>query len=225
MRTILLSQTYRQTSRPADSRQARQADPDNKLLWRMPLRRLESEAIRDSLLAVGGQLDSSLGGPPVPQQALPDGRIKIPLEKLKRPFDHRRRSVYLVTRRGYSLTLLDVFDQPAILTTCSQRQISAVPLQSLAMINGPFVYEQATALAERAVTTTGEDVGRLIETLYRRALCREPDPRERTLCRQVLTADVESFLKAGHDRTVARRQAAIELAHTLLNTSEFLYRE
>jgi len=225
LRTILLSHTYRQTSRPTDSRQAKLADPDNRLLWRMSLRRLESESIRDSLLAVAGQLDSSLGGPPVPQQALPDGRIRIPLEKLKQPFDHRRRSVYLVTRRGYSLTLLDVFDQPAILTTCSQRQTSAVPLQSLAMINGPFVYEQSTVLAEQAVTTAGQDVDRLIETLYQRALCREPVPRERMLCRQALAADTESFHKAGHDRTAARRQAVIELAHTLLNTSEFLYRE
>ena len=133
--------------------------------------------------------------------------------------------MYLVTRRGYSLTLLDVFDQPAILTTCSQRQTSAVPLQSLAMINGPFVYEQSTVLAEQAVTTAGQDVDRLIETLYQRALCREPVPRERMLCRQALAADTESFHKAGHDRTAARRQAVIELAHTLLNTSEFLYRE
>ena len=225
LRTILLSHTYRQTSRPADSRRATRIDPDNKLFWRMPLRRLESEAIRDSLLTVGGQLDLSLGGPPVPQQALPDGRIKIPLDKLKRPFDHRRRSVYLVTRRGYSLTLLDVFDQPAILTTCSQRQTSAVPLQSLTMINGPFVYEQATILADRVLAKAGEDVDRLIETLYLRVLSREPGSHERMLCRQTLLADVESYLKNGNDRTTARRQAAIELSHTLLNTSEFLYRE
>ena len=231
LRLLLVSRVYRQSSRPVDSNRARQVDPGNRLLWKMPLRRLESEAVRDSLLAVSSRLDRSLGGPPVPQSAHSDGRITINAEALKRPFDRWRRSVYLVTRRGYAVTVLDVFDQPSILTTCSRREASAVPLQSLTMINGPFADERARGLAEAVLSgaRAGADdrfqSDRVIQAVYRRALCRRADIEELRLCRAALQAQRKSFLAAGRDEMQSMRQAVVELCHTILNTSEFLYRE
>jgi len=226
LRVILNSHTYRQASRATRDRatRGRDVDPSNRLLWRMPLRRLESESIRDCLLAVSGRLDSSIGGPPVPQQAHADGRITIHTDQLKRPFDRRRRSVYLLARRGYSLTLLDVFDQPSIQTTCSRRQSSAVPLQSLTMLNGRFVDDQAEALAER-IGLTGGDVEPSVRRLYRVVLCRLPDAAELQLCRETFEVQAAVLRGQGQKPAAARRQALKELCHTLLNTSEFLYRE
>ncbi|MFP6770588.1 MAG: DUF1553 domain-containing protein, partial [Planctomycetaceae bacterium] len=229
LRLLLVSRVYRQSSRANKSTRAMRVDPGNRLLWKMPLRRLESEAVRDSLLAVAGQLDRSIGGPPVPQSAQSDGRITINSGALKRPFDRWRRSVYLVTRRGYAITVLDVFDQPSILTTCSHREASAVPLQSLTMINGPFADQRARALAESILAEAGDDHRlrdeRIIQSVYRRVLCRRADPEEVRLCRAALQAQRSSFLAAGRNAVQARRQAVVELSHTVLNTSEFLYRE
>ena len=229
LRLLLVSRVYRQSSRPVESIRAARVDPGNRLLWKMPLRRLESEAVRDSLLAVSGRLDRSIGGPAVPQSAHSDGRITINTKALKRPFDRWRRSVYLVTRRGYAVTVLDVFDQPSILTTCSRREASAVPLQSLTMINGPFADDRARGLAELVLAAAGDDrqfrADRLIQAMYRRVLCRRADAEELRLCRVALLAQRSSFLAAGRDEGQARRQAVVELCHTLLNTSEFLYRE
>ena len=233
LKLILVSQTYRQTSRPAPSPRlavADRVDPDNRLLWRMPMRRLESEAIRDSLLAVADQLDRSLGGPPVPQAAHSDGSITINTSSLKRPHDRWRRTVYMVTRRGYSITLLQVFDQPSILTTCSNRESSAVPLQSLTMINGPFVNGIASRITTQVLESSdgpieGKQWEAIIRELYRRTLCRDPDAEEIRLCRAAWIDNRASLVAEGKTRIEADRLAVVEVCHTLLNTSEFLYRE
>ena len=124
-------------------------DPANDLLWRMRLRRLESEVVRDSILAVSGSLDLAMGGPPVMINAQPDGMVTVALDKLARPADAFRRSVYLVSRRAYNLSLLTVFDQPLVATNCTRRDASAVPLQSLVMLNDVFLAEQAERFAAR----------------------------------------------------------------------------
>tara|TARA_B100000470_G_scaffold217176_1_gene201202 strand:+ start:79 stop:669 length:591 start_codon:yes stop_codon:yes gene_type:complete len=196
----------------------------------MPVRRLESEAIRDSLLAVADQLDRSLGGPPVPQAAHSDGSITINTGGLKRPHDRWRRSVYLVTRRGYSITLLQVFDQPSILTTCSHRESSAVPLQSLTMINGPFVNGIASRITSQVLESSdgpvdGKRWEAIIRAIYRRTLCRDPDAEEIRLCRGAWVDNRASLVAEGKSRVEANRLAVVEVCHTLLNTSEFLYRE
>jgi len=233
LKLVLVSRTYRQTSRPAPTPRlavARRVDPDNRLLWHMPVRRLESEAIRDSLLAVADQLDRSLGGPPVPQIAHSDGSITINTGGLKRPHDRWRRSVYMVTRRGYSITLLQVFDQPSILTTCSHRETSAVPLQSLTMINGPFVNGVASRITSQVLETIdgpveGNRFEQVVRAIYRRTLCRDPDAEEIRLCRAAWVDNRASLVATGKPRVEASRLAVVELCHTLLNTSEFLYRE
>ena len=233
LRLMLVSAAYRQTSRPARGPRwatAVRIDPGNRLLWRMPVRRLESEAIRDSLLAVADRLDRSIGGPPVPQAAHSDGSITINTSALKRPLDRWRRSVYMVTRRGYSITLLQVFDQPSILTTCSNRESSAVPLQSLTMINGPFVNGIAERMAGQVIESIGGSADAahfepILRAIYHRTLCREPDDQEIRLCHAAWDDNRAAFVAGGTTGPQARRQAVIELCHTVLNTSEFLYRE
>ncbi|HJT77801.1 MAG TPA: PSD1 and planctomycete cytochrome C domain-containing protein, partial [Gemmataceae bacterium] len=144
-RLIVTSTVYRQSStagaRPAGAPDPEAVDPGDQLLWRQRLRRLESEVIRDSVLAVSGTLDTSMGGPPVPITPLPDGLVVVPAQGLPTPTARWRRSLYLFSRRNYNLTLLNVFDQPVMATNCTRRITSAVPLQSLTLLNDAVMLE------------------------------------------------------------------------------------
>jgi hypothetical protein len=138
------------------------------LLWRMRLRRLESEVVRDSVLAVSGRLNDAMGGEPVMIDARPDGMVVVAGDKLRAPTEQFRRSVYLVTRRAYNLSLLTIFDQPLVATNCLARDRSAVPLQSLVMLNDAFVAEQADVFAAR-VEQSSAKLHERIETAFRLA--------------------------------------------------------
>src|SRR5262249_25641310 len=112
-RLILSSNAYRQSSRTETRGVANPGalkesfvdpttvDPDNLLLWRMPLRRLESEIIRDAVLATSGKLDRQIGGPAIPIKPLPDGMVVVETQNLPAGATPFRRSLYLVSRRNY----------------------------------------------------------------------------------------------------------------------------
>ncbi len=124
-RLIMNSRTYRQSSRITDQR--RQLDPQNRLLSQMPLRRLDAEALRDSLLFVSGKLDDSPGGLPDAVSVNRDGLVSV------NPTDGGgwRRSVYLQYRRTEIPTMMDTFDYPQMGPNCVARNVSTVSPQSL----------------------------------------------------------------------------------------------
>ena len=138
-RLILNSAAFRQSSDTGNSTPA-----DDRLLGRFPTFRLDAETIRDAMLSVGGELDTSMGGPYVAGDAGADGAIVIPE---LRPGGHRR-SVYLQQRRTQVVSLLQVFDSPTIVYNSLRRPRTAMPLQSLALLNSDFV----RARAERSQT-------------------------------------------------------------------------
>lgn len=133
---IMISATYRQTSRQTDK--GRAIDPDNRLLWRMNLVRLESETIRDCMLAASGKLKLTMGGPAVLLKPQPNGLQEISDDPAIGAGKYRR-SLYLEARRGYPLTFLEVFDSPLMQTSCNRRQTSVTPLQSLTLMNGDLL--------------------------------------------------------------------------------------
>jgi hypothetical protein len=199
-------------------------DPDNVLLWRMPLRRLESEIVRDNILAVSGTLDRTPGGPPVPLKSNPDGSVEIDSAKLPTPTSLFRRSLYLFSRRNYQLTEMNVFDQPVVAHNCTRRTSTAVVLQSLAMLNGPFIFTQAERFADRVKQTAGPDAERRIETAFRLSLCRPPNPEEVSASREFLARQAtryEAQKKLTPDQ--AADASLTNLCQMLLNTNEFLY--
>jgi hypothetical protein len=221
IRQLMVSAAYRQSSAVVGNSAARKVDPANRLLWRIPLRRLEAEAIRDSILAVSGHLDSTMGGPPIPLYTRTDGKVVI-ADKAP-PSARNRRSVYLLGRRAYNLSLLTVFDQPLVAINCPERTNSAVPLQSLTMKNDAFVAEHARHFARRvARTAAGESAARLA---FRLALVRPPSPAELAICTRLLARTALAYRQAGRHPAEAEHLALVELCHTLLNTSEFLYVE
>ena len=220
---IMLSAVYQQSSQRADnpgSKRATTEDPDNRLLWRKPLRRLEAEALRDSILAVSGRLDPSLEGPPVMLTSRPDG-LQVADEK-----GAHRRSVYLLARRTWPLTLMETFDFPNIDTSCIRRAPSATPLQSLTLMNSEFVLDSASATAHRAmelVTGPPGDVGALTRTTYWLVLGREPTREEVALAREHLGQQQRLYRRANASAEEAYANSVESLAHMLISSNEFLY--
>ncbi|MFO0903867.1 MAG: PSD1 and planctomycete cytochrome C domain-containing protein [Pirellulales bacterium] len=139
-RTIMLSAAYRRSSSVRDREAEAQADPENRLLWRRPAQRLESQAVRDSILALAGTLDVTAGGPPIPaaQQA-----------------DSRRRSLYFFHSNNDRNLFLTTFDE-ALVKECYRREQSIVPQQALALTNSRLVLDAAPQIAAQLNAATLE---------------------------------------------------------------------
>ncbi len=224
IRLITTSITYQQSSSPTASgslARSQQLDPTNELLWHQRLRRLESEMVRDALLATSGQLDLTRGGPPVLTAIRPDGSIGLDEQKLARPSDAFRRSLYLLQRRTYHLSLLTTFDQPLLNGNCLRRAAPATVGQSLTLLNDPFVSQRAEHLAQ-TLCTTHPDTANRIKVAFQTTLGRWPSTEETRWSHAATEREGVRRLLTGASIATAREQAIAQLCHTLLNTSEFL---
>jgi hypothetical protein len=225
-RLIVTSTAYRQSSAPppvAAGRPDPEAiDPGDQFLWRMRLRRLESEAVRDAVLAVSGRLDRSVGGPPVPIEPKPDGLVVVSENGLPTPTSASRRSLYLFARRNYNLTLLSVFDQPVMATNCTRRIPSAVPLQSLTLLNDAIMLEQADRFAAR-VAVAADAPEKRIEAAFRLAFARPPTPQETAASVSFLDKLRQRFAGEKLPPAQAELKALARLCHMLMCANEFLY--
>ena len=173
-RLILTSTAWRQRSRVRP--EAAAVDPENRLLWRMPLERMDAEIIRDSMLAATHQLNTKMYGPAVGVKQQPDGQVVAGDTS-----DSRRRSIYLLHRRSTPLTILETFDAPRMTTNCIQRQTSNVVSQALLMLNSQFSEGQAIQLAEQVTRYSNKSRPKQIEALYRVVLGRDPTESERDI--------------------------------------------
>jgi hypothetical protein len=214
---IVTSSVYRQTSSITNQPDAQARDAGNQFLWHQRLRRLESEVIRDAILTASGALDRRQGGPPVPIEPHEDGLVVVQTKGLP-PTAAYRRSLYLFARRNYNMTLLGVFDQPVMATNCTRRIQSAVPLQSLTLLNDAFMLEQAECFAAR-VADLAPSREKQVETAFRIAFARKPTKEESTAALDLL-AKVQARY-AGQPQP--ERKALTTLCHMLLCTNEFLY--
>jgi hypothetical protein len=212
---IVLSATYRQSSEfRAD---AAAIDGENKLLWRYPRRRLEAESIRDSMLAVSGLLDRTMGGPGVFPSVpagteIQEGRH---WRKSRGDADEYRASVYIFARRLVRYPMLESFDAPLAFESCGRRQETVTADQALELMNGQATAKFAQALARRVGNDPGQSQDSLAERAYRLTLGRAPTATELERSRAFLTAQTK--LAGG-------TQGALEdLCLNLLSSSEFLY--
>ena len=174
-RLILTSQTWQQGS--GDNPRFAQIDPFNRLLWRQNLRRLEFEPVRDTLLAIGGKLDTNLYGKPVPL-AMAKGRnfrAALVLEPSGRPVNigyTTRRTVYGYIDRSDLPEVFNHFDFANPEMETGLRHRTTVPQQALYLMNSPLVVEQARNIIERpdvkSCATAGDKIKRLYEIIYQR---------------------------------------------------------
>jgi hypothetical protein len=212
-RLIMTSNTYRMSKRSNPEYLA--ADPENRLLWRVPYTRLEVEAIRDSMLAVSGTLNPTMYGPGmypfVPRQALEGSSDP---DKIWQPFDEKeasRRTIYAHIKRSMIVPMLDVLDFCDTARSSSKRVNTSVAPQALTLFNGDFVNRQARHLAARLVKEAGSEASRQIELAYRLAFARPPSPNE--------TASMVRFLASEG----GGQRALEQLCRVLLNMNEFVY--
>lgn len=209
-RLMMNSTAYRQSSRDDPERHARAhaVDPDNRLIWRQRLRRLEAEPLRDALLSVAGTLNPATGGPPVPMVAQPDGEVITPAGP-----EGLRRSIYLQVRRSEPLTILQAFDQPVMETNCTRRSVSTVSSQALNLLNSEFLIRQAQALAARVLREAPDDPAGYAVRL---AFGRGPTEREKGLFRDYLAEQAER-------RHRSKADALADICQMLLSSNEFAY--
>ncbi|MCH2201422.1 MAG: PSD1 and planctomycete cytochrome C domain-containing protein [Fuerstiella sp.] len=217
IRLMVLSTTYQQSSHGQSST----FDPKNRLLWRMNLRQLDSEQLRDAILTVSGRLDRQLGGPPIPLDPRPDGMVVLKTSALPADTTPWRRSVYILSRRNYHLTFMRVFDQPIVARNCAVRKPSAVVTQALALLHDEFMLEQSETLAQRVINeATSDSADDRVSTAWRIVLGRRPNEEEAAWCRELLERHIKRYKKL---KQQPERWAIVQLCHMLINTSEFLY--
>jgi hypothetical protein len=196
-REILLSAAYQMSSRHDPL--AAQIDPDNYLLWRMSRRRLEVEPWRDSMLAVAGTLDRTVGGPSF-DLAAPDGR---------------RRTLYGAVSRHNLEPLLRLFDFPDPNLTSDRRAVTSVPLQQLFVLNSDFMVRQARAFATRVNAEAPGDEAARIHRAFRLAFGRPPGAREVEMALH--------YLGTARSPGNASLSAWEKYAQVLLSTNEFAF--
>jgi len=178
---MLLSNTYQQSTGHPEWKQYAKVDPDNRLLWRMNWLRLDSEVLRDSILAASGRLEKTAGGPGVffnISQDVADG-----FEFFKWfPSDEKeqlRRTIYAFQRRSVMMPLMEVFDGANMSESCSRRQITTVAPQAFTLLNGELTNTEAKHFAARVMELAGPDRERQIDKAFHFALGRSPSIREK----------------------------------------------
>jgi hypothetical protein len=205
-RLIMTSATYRQSALAVGTEAARREDPADRWLWRMAIRRLDAEAIRDTMLAASDELDLCLGGPSV-DAALP------------------RRTVYTKVVRYAPEPLLQAFDAPDAFVSIAQRDTTTTATQALSLLNGAWSLGRAEAVAARVLEEHGRafDEPALIERAYRLVLGRAPDRFERAAALRFVRAQPARIAAAGPDGRTDARQAFVDFCHVLLNSNELVY--
>lgn len=215
-RLLLNSSTYQQSSSPSADLAAR--DPENKLLGRANIRRLDAEEVRDAMLSVSGQLDSTVGGTllKVKNRGYLFDHTSIDLTD----YSSRRRSLYLPVIRNNVFDLFQLLDFPDPAVPNSNRATTTVAPQALMMLNSDFVMQAASDLAARLLAEPGDEHQRL-NRMYEFAYGREPSKRELDVDVQFLTrADLSS---SETDLTKRRLLAWSTLCHVVLAANEFVY--
>jgi len=196
VRELVLSRAFAMTSEATPASFLK--DPDNRLLWRFDRRRMEAEALRDSMLRVAGILDEAVGGPMFPTNL---GSVH------KYTFDNQRRSIYQPIFRNNIHSMFAVFDVADPNLVVGSRSTSTLPTQSLFLMNSPRVMAWAEAAAKRLLALPEAE---RLDTFYRLAFARDPRASERQLA--------DAFLGATPDQ-----KAWAQYVQTLFASNEFRY--
>ncbi len=246
-RLIVTSSTYRQSSDPRP--ELEEIDPYNELVARQSRHRVEAEIVRDLALAVGDVLNRKIGGPSV-VLAQPSGQEDLafvhgdPLEPTDGP-DALRRGIYIWYQRTNPYPMLKLFNAPSTYLSCTRRQRSSPPTQSLTRLNHPVFFGCALGLGERmyreaaAEIRTDQGIVNQLTNLYRICLTRSPTAPELATLNDIYRTNiaffdehpqdarqlVEGLTMTDHDANAAELATWVTLARTVLNLEEFIVRE
>jgi hypothetical protein len=230
-RLVVTSETYKQGSSaergtrntelsiPSSALRAPSSvDPENKLLWHFPYRRLDVEAIRDSMLAVSGNLNGQMYGPavflPIPEAAIEAHTDKQAAWQASKEPDIDRRTVYAYVKRTLLVPMMETLDFCDTVNSSERRSITSIAPQALTLFNGDFVNRQAEHFAQRLSREAGDDSAKQIDLAFRLALCRQPSAAESQAMQQFLEREASA---------TDRNHALIQLCRVILNLNEFVY--
>ena len=207
IKKLMMTKVYQQSS--ATVLTANEVDPENILLHRANLRRIQSEVIRDSILKVSGRLDANIfhnGSVPVHVTDFMTGRGR----PKGGPLDGSgKRSIYISIKRNFLSPMMLAFDMPSPFSTMGRRTVSNVPAQALIMMNDPFVHEQSKIWAEK-IQSTNQPVIEIVSQMYYEALSRPPSEKELKVAKEFLGEKPEL-------------DVLTDFAHVLFNTKEFIF--
>jgi len=215
IRQIVLSQTFRQSGQVSETGRTR--DPGNRLRHHYPTRRLEAEAIRDSLLAVSGRLDRQLYGRPI----LPTRFVEDPSKRLfNGPLDGAgRRSIYLQMSIMDPPKFLVGFNLPDLRLPTGRRDATNVPAQALILLNDPFVIAMARHWGQQLIKLPHATAEGRVQHMFLAAFARNPSATES----KRWTAAVREFATPGQVDLLKDETAWTQLGHAMFNAKEFLY--
>ncbi len=229
---IVMSHTYRQSSR-ATNAVAGAIDPDNLLLWRQNMRRLEAEAIRDSVLSASGLLNLAMGG----RGVFPELSAEV-LSTQSKPgsgwdkssdAEQGRRSAYIFVKRTLGVPFMETFDAPTPDKPCPARTPTTIAPQALVLLNSSFTDQQAAAMADRLIREAGPDRAAEIDRAFRLALSRPPSVDEAAVARAFLDRQIDEWKNLAATSAQAPssqdayRQALAAFCKLVFNLSEFVY--
>ena len=207
IKKLMMTKVYQQSS--ATVLTANEVDPENILLHRANLRRIQSEVIRDSILKVSGRLDANIfhnGSVPVHVTDFMTGRGR----PKGGPLDGSgKRSIYISIKRNFLSPMMLAFDMPSPFSTMGRRTVSNVPAQALIMMNDPFVHEQSAIWAKR-IQPSDQSVQEIISQMYYESLSRPPSEKELKVAKEFLGEKPEL-------------DVLTDFAHVLFNTKEFIF--
>ncbi|MEZ5943645.1 MAG: DUF1553 domain-containing protein [Planctomycetaceae bacterium] len=234
-RVIMKSTAYRQSS--VASTAAMDADPDNLMYSRFPLRRMESETLRDALLAVTGKLNPKRFGAPIPVMEDSVGQIVLgeenldgerkPVDKVDLKGEEFRRSIYVQVRRTRTFSMFETFDAPVMTPNCDFRSSSTVAPQSLFFMNSTAIVEFADFFAERLLSEAAEGTGQQVDRAWQLAYASSPSESERAQAVAFITSQQELFAsqQSEWDEARVKREALSVFCQALLSSNRFLYAE
>lgn len=215
IKRMVMSETYRQSS--SVSKQAFDADPENRLLSRATRRRWPAEMLRDNVLKASGLLADKIGGPPVKPYEIEASFAPSPRDKGEGLY---RRSLYTYFKRSAPAPVMSTFDTPDRSVCRVKREQTKSPLQALVLLNGPQFVEAARVLAEEALITKTDNDESIIEFLFRSLTSQKPTDGERTVLVELLKTQRQRFSQAPENAVklldVGERQANSNLSQAEL---------
>jgi hypothetical protein len=214
-RLMMTSATYRQSSAVTMARQ--KLDPDRTLYSRMPLVRLDAEALYDTILLVAGKLDETRFGPADPVEVRGDGLLTP-----SRTARGWRRMIYVRQARKQIPTALENFDYPQMNPNCLERRDSTVAPQALHLMNNGMVQQLAEHFARRVIREAGDDPAHRVERIWWLAMSRPPSDEEKRIGVNALH-DLAITWRKHLPADKAEEKALTTFCHTILNSAGFLY--
>ncbi len=227
-RLIVTSSVYRQSSRATgetiSSQYAEKRDPENRLYWHFPQKRLPAESIRDAILLTSGILNRRMSGPGIKPPLPANFSKRHGWDPSTDKGEHTRRSVYIHAKRNLPYPILKAFDLPDSHESCAKRSITTVSPQALLLLNSPMILEFSKAFAQRILLNRDDpSLESIVEKAFLLAYCRPATEQEQKSALSFLKGQVTLYKREKKEAPIGMELSVRDFCHALFNSNEFIY--